>query len=406
MNSKFDYQIKAKEKLSQLRCGALFMKMGTGKTKTILDIISEHKDKIDCVAWLAPASLLKDSGYLSEIDKWNTKNIVIHKFTIEGVSQSDKAYMGLINLAKNNRVFCIIDESIHIKNLISKRTRRLLEQGDLFNFRFILNGTSATKSLLDLYSQIQFLSPKILNMTEAQFANHFLEYEKNGYRPYARWSRPHNEQALIEILRPYIFDQDLEIEVKKETSCYNLKLSNKEAFEYREFKENELLRTDLDFFSISQKFQHFYTISESKIEKLKEIVSASKKIIIFVKFISEIEKINKIYPHAFVYSGQRKDSIKSFADCENGIMIMTYGTGSFGLNLQFCSEVVFFSPTFDYKQRAQAEARVYRIGQDKNVKIHDFYLNTGLDKLIKKSLSKKEGLLKNLENYIKNGGEL
>lgn len=402
----FEYQIRAKEKLSQLRCGALFMKMGTGKTKTIIDIISEHSERIDCVAWIASASLSNDIGYLSEIDKWNIKGVKIHKFTIEGVSQSDKAYIDLINLAKNNRVFCVIDESIHIKNLMSKRTKRLLQQGDLFEFRFILNGTSATKSLLDLYSQIQFLSPKILNMTEAQFANNFLEYEKNGHRPYARWSKPHNEQALIEILRPYIFDQDLEIETKKKLICYNLKLSSNESYEYREFKYEVLSKGSLDFLAISQKFQHFYTISESKIKNLKKIVSASQKIIIFVKFISEIEVIKEIYPHAFVYCGGYKDSIKSFADCENGIMIMTYGTGSFGLNLQFCNEVLFFTPTFDYKQKTQAEARVYRIGQDKDVKIHEFYLNTGLDSLIKASLDKKDKLLKNIENHIKNGSEL
>lgn len=402
----FEYQIKAKEKLSQLFCGALFMKMGTGKTKTILDIISKHRDKIDCVAWIAPASLLNDICYLAEITKWNKKLVKINKFTIEGVSQSDAIYMKLINLAKNNRVFCVIDESIYIKNLMSKRTKRLLDQGSLFKFRFILNGTSATKSLLDLYSQIQFLSPKILNMNEAQFANHFLEYEKSGHRPYTRWSRPHNEQALIEILRPYIFDQDLEIKANKETILYNLTLSDKEAFEYREFKENELSKHELDFISLSQKFQHFYTISKSKIEKLKEIVSKTKKIIIFVKFISEIETIKIIYPHAFVYSGQRKDNIKAFSDCDNGIMIMTYGTGAFGLNLQFCNEIIFFTPTFDYKQKAQAEARIYRIGQDKDVKIHEFYLNTGLDDLINNSLNKKEAMLKNIENHIKNGGEL
>ncbi len=400
----YEYQIEACKKLSQLKCGALFMKMGTGKTKTMIDIIMRHADNIDCVAWLSPASLLNDGGYMSEIIKWNTRGVKFNYFSIEGVSQSNKYYCDLINLAESKRVFCVIDESITIKNYMSKRTKRLLSNGSKFTFRFILNGTPLTRSLVDLYPQINFLSPKILKMTEAQFANNFLEYDKIGFRSYSRWSRPHNEQALIEILRPYIFDQDLYIESKKINNIHKCFLTRDEAIKYAEMKHETLKYGAFDFLAISQKFQCFYTFSENKVKKLKELVSG--KCIIFVKFLHEISKLKTFYPDALIYTGEKKDDLSVFNNSDKSILLMTYGTGSMGLNLQSCSHIIFFTPTFDYKQKAHAEARCHRIGQNKNVIIDEFYLDTGLDDLIKYSINRKEKLLCNIENFIKNGGEL
>ena len=50
-------QEKAFEKLSKLKCGALFMEMGTGKTKVALDLINSKLNKIDYVLWICPVSI-------------------------------------------------------------------------------------------------------------------------------------------------------------------------------------------------------------------------------------------------------------------------------------------------------------------------------------------------------------
>ena len=64
-------QRSAVEKLSKLRAGALFMKMGSGKTKVACDLVRLRLGNIDAVIWIAPASLLKSARYLSEIEKWS-----------------------------------------------------------------------------------------------------------------------------------------------------------------------------------------------------------------------------------------------------------------------------------------------------------------------------------------------
>ena len=45
------------EKLSRLKVGALFMEMGTGKTKVALDLIASKRHRIDYVLWICPCSL-------------------------------------------------------------------------------------------------------------------------------------------------------------------------------------------------------------------------------------------------------------------------------------------------------------------------------------------------------------
>ena len=180
MNSNFEYQQQAFDKLSKLRAGALFMKMGTGKTKVALDLVIAQQKNIDVVIWIAPASLLREQNYQNEIKKWSGKlTKPIEFYSVEGVSASDIKYLEMRALAESKRSFCVVDESITIKNTDAGRTRRLLDMWSLFDFRLILNGTPLTQGLIDLYSQIQFLHPNILKMKEAQFANNFLTYRKN-----------------------------------------------------------------------------------------------------------------------------------------------------------------------------------------------------------------------------------
>ncbi|MFW6221984.1 MAG: SNF2-related protein [Bacteroidota bacterium] len=379
------------------------MKMGTGKTKTAFDLAKSRKGYFDIILWIAPASLINDESYIAEINKWRGDISVVY-FTIEGVSQSDNKYLEMRSISQENRVFCIVDESITIKNTDAGRTKRLLDCRDLFDFRLILNGTPISKGLIDLYSQIEFISPKILNMTETQFAHSFLQFKKDGHKPWKRWSKPENEQALIEIIRPYIFDADLDIPVKLNRHDILLRLSNAEKSEYEDFKKEFLSKQILDFLAVTQKFQSIYTCSKSKIEWLCSL--PNKKHIIFVKFLHEIDAVKNHYTDSFEYSGRQKCRIDDFKNSRARFLIMTYGTGSMGLNLQFCNNIVFFSQTFDWKDKEHGLHRCYRNGQSRDVNVYDLWLDTGLENLFRKSLEKKTDTAKNIQDFIDKNGAM
>lgn len=396
-------QSSAVEKLSALRAGALFMKMGTGKTKTALDLARTRRAHFDLILWFAPARLINDDLYRAEIARWQ-QGLPISFYTIEGVSQSDTKYLEMRNVAASARIFAIVDESITIKNSDAGRTQRLLDCRDLFDFRLILNGTPLTKGLIDLYAQIEFISPKILNMSERQFAHNFLQFRKDGWKPWKRWSRPENEAALIETIRPYIFDADLDIPVTLKKRDVELTLSNAEAADYADRKEEFMQNAiGLDFLAVTQKFQGFYTCAAAKTDWLEKQTSGEKHII-FVKFYHEVDRLLEAFPASMEYSGRRKCDLREWRDSPSKYLVMTYGTGAMGLNLQFCRNVVFFSQTFDWKDKEHGLHRVYRTGQQNDVNVYDLWLNTGLEKLFRASLSKKTDVARNVNAFIKRHG--
>ena len=74
--------------------------------------------------------------------------------------------------------------------------------------------------------------------------------------------------------------------------------------------------------------------------------------------------------------------------------------GAYGLNLQFCSYIIFYSNDWDYGTRSQAEDRVHRIGQTENVHIVDICAADTLDERILKCLDKKENLVDSIREEI------
>ena len=78
-------------------------------------------------------------------------------------------------------------------------------------------------------------------------------------------------------------------------------------------------------------------------------------------------------------------------------LLLTFGVGSYSLNLQFCNEIVFSSINFDFAKLEQAKYRIKRIGQTNNIKYTYFLTDLGITKLILENINKKQ----TLENLIK-----
>ena len=55
-----------------------------------------------------------------------------------------------------------IDESTTIKNHSAARTKNIIKIAELAKYRRIMTGSPVTKSPLDLFSQVQFLDPWLL----------------------------------------------------------------------------------------------------------------------------------------------------------------------------------------------------------------------------------------------------
>ena len=122
------------EKLSKLKVGALFMEMGTGKTKVALDLIASKKDKVDYILWICPFSI--KSEIEQERQKWHPE-LDIEIVGFETISQSDKKYLELLYKVTSKKTFIVADESLKIKNGEAKRTQRITSLGERSKYKLM-----------------------------------------------------------------------------------------------------------------------------------------------------------------------------------------------------------------------------------------------------------------------------
>lgn len=116
------------------------------------------------------------------------------------------------------------------------------------------------------------------------------------------------------------------------------------------------------------------TGSSSKLERLvadmEEVAASGKKAIVFSQWVNSIDKmlpaLKRFGPleyHGRVPHAKRDgviDRFKSDPDCH--VILMSYGAGSVGLNLQFCEYVFLFDRWWNPAIEDQAINRAHRIG--------------------------------------------
>lgn len=375
-----DKQKEAVEKLARLKVGALFMECGTGKTQAAVELINSV-DGIDLLLWVCPCRTKDNLRAELALCECRYDATIIG---VESIGQSDRVFLETLALVQSHqRVFLVMDESIKIKNLRAKRTKRLLEISKHCEYKVILNGTPVTKNILDIYAQMEFLSPKILKMGFYEFREKFCQYKK-----YMRGNRVEkiiitgyaNVDALLSIIAPYVYRCELELSCKRFYKTIDWDMTEDESFAYQQLKFDLLTQfsdEESNILAILSKLQHSYCLSAEKLKIVKNI--SDKDTVVFCKYIRSRDAVRELCPDS---------------------KVLTYGTGSFGLNLQHCNKIVFFDKTFDFAFREQAEARIYRTGQRRDCYYYDMTGNVGLERMIDTCIEKKL----NLVDYFKAKG--
>lgn len=396
-------QRRAFRKFSRLKCGALFMSMGTGKTKVALELAQYklRQGKADLILYIAPASALRLGTVEEERVKW-TPELPVEYVTCEGLGMSDRIFLETLQRASDHKTFCICDESLFIKNKKAKRTRRIIEIGSKSEYRLILNGTPITKNILDLWTQMEFLSPRILSMSFHEYKNTFCEYyiKARNRRNKGRIRRQTNIPYLISLIAPYIYQAELDIEYGK---VYHSEHYYVDSGDYDTFKE-ELFEEyydgeELNFYAFSQKLQAYYTGREEHHKAVERAIGRiDGQVIVFVKYLANIpagaERITGD-------TKDREETKERFKRGEFNVLYMTYGVGTFALNLQFCKNIVFADHDWDYAKRIQAEGRIYRMDIEDDVHYYDVVCdNSGLEQMILSCVGKKTNLLAEVKGEI------
>ena len=417
------------------------MEMGTGKTRTALEVAYKRLQsrKIKRVLWLCPCSVKSDLR--QDIAKHSDG--MLSKIAIAGLeslSASERLYVTLLNYVMKGRTMLIVDESNLVKNFKAKRTQRIIQIAGQCDYRMIMNGTPVSRNEADLFAQWYILDWRILGYRSYWgFANNHLEYDEKFK---GRVRRVLNVDYLTDKISPYSYAVKKKDVMNLPDKCYHtfkFSLTSDQREHYydvmdkflatlvSEDDESAIYRT---FTALQQVSSGRRIISEPELPilhepffknpkdnpRLRELLDAvewceDEKVIIWCKYQHEIETVFEALSGKYGESSARvfngkislKNRQKALEDFKNDthFLISNKSCGGYGLNLQFCHCMIYYSNDWDWATRAQSEDRVHRIGQENDISIIDICSDFGIDKKIIDCLSRKERMVDEFKKHLK-----
>jgi SNF2 family DNA or RNA helicase len=211
----FKHQEQALNESWSAKYYALFMEMGTGKSKVALDTMG----MLYCDAQIEAALIISPKGVYdnwvqgeipthlpdtitTNVVRWQPskaqwfqkqmKTLVYEKFdglkifvmNTEALSTPRGAAASQTFLEHNPKNIVVVDESTTIKNRAANRTKNIMALKGLSKYRRILTGSPVTRSPMDLFSQCMFLSTYALNFKSFfAFQNRYALVQKRTMGP-------------------------------------------------------------------------------------------------------------------------------------------------------------------------------------------------------------------------------
>ncbi len=146
------------------------------------------------------------------------------------------------------------------------------------------------------------------------------------------------------------------------------------------------------------------TGASTKFERLEadldECAASGRKAIVFSQWVqsltemsSRLRRFNPVQYHGQVANSKRDAVIEQFRDDPDcHVILMSYGAGSVGLNLQFASYVFLFDRWWNPAVEDQAINRAHRIGAKRSVTVTRFVTLDTIEQRIQEILERKREL--------------
>jgi SNF2 family DNA or RNA helicase len=288
----------------------------------------------------------------------------------------------------------VLDESQRIKNRTSSTSEVVRSIRRKRNWA--LTGTPVENSADDLLGIFEFLAPGFLSpeMKPRNIGRTIRDYVL----------RRTKDQVLTELPPKLIHDEPLDLTADQRES-------------YRMAEEDGVVR--LTELGESATIQHVFELvlrlkqicnfdpatgASAKFERveadLEEIAHSGRKAILFSQWVGtlkrlsgQLERFGPMEYHGQVPQHRRDAVIAQFReDPSKHIILMSYGAGGVGLNLQFVNYVFLFDRWWNPAVEDQAINRAHRIGVDRPVNVTRFLMLDTIEERIDRILQEKREL--------------
>lgn len=439
----------------------LFFEMGTGKTRTTIELI---KDKLAKHRQMLPTLILAPSvvtfNWKAELAKFSDINpahiLVLHGTALQRrqmlertpnyfvvITNYEALLMDMVYSALKawGPEIIVADESHRIKNHKAHRTKRLLGLSITAKYKYILSGTPITNNEADLFSQFLFMDGG------QTFGKSFFTFRNNWFTDANRMIRARNPAVMWPNWQPKAHkkkeftdkvmakamsvtkDECLDLPPYTQTTL-EVGMAPDQARAYKSMKDDFIAYVKSSAFVADQAVTKAMRLNQiasgfimnpdgetvvfkntPKEKALIDLIeSARGKVVVWAAWRSNQKSIGDLLTkHNIEHrellgdSGakQRDDALRDFADNPNvKVMLASQAAAGVGISLVAANTAIYFSRNFSFEADAQSAARIHRGGSEIHTNVYriDLVVPDTIDVSCLESLAKKEELKDSIIN--------
>lgn len=397
-----------------------------------------------------PFQVILPTGTIADktltIRNWSSKaqddELTIIVLNYAAIIERDPKWEIMMSLLKFNPDIVICDESHHIKNATAKQSKAAHKLCAYARYVILLTGTPIGKNYLDLYSQLKAIDPDIWKakwtktgrMSWTDFRTNYAiwggrtGYELRGYinlDDLDRRYKPHIRSARKEDIHdmPQVTDQIISVELDADSRrVYNVMAKHGMVVHKRHLIDAPIPLTKLlRLQQMTGGWAHdehgeVVEIQRHKLlvlsDLLSDLASANQSVLVFARFLREIEEIRLHNGRHFAWTGQiqgsvsaqqRRQAVGRFNQQGPNLLVIQISAAEAIDGLQDnCSYGVFYSTDYSLIHWNQARGRLDRVGQKKPVTFYHLQVKNSVDSLILQALKDK----KNIERMVLDNPEV
>lgn len=427
------------------KCG-LFLEMGLGKTVITLTALEEliyDRFEISRVLVIAPLRVAEDT-WSRESEKWDhLKHLRISKILgtpaqrrLALVQEADIYIINRENVvwltdelssAGNGWFFdaVVIDELSSFKSPKAQRFRALKKYITRSKRVIGLTGTPAPNGLIDLWSQIYLLDGgERLGRTVSGYRERYFDPDRRNQTTIFNYKiKDEAERAIMDKISDICISmraEDWLTMPKRIDSVRKVRLTEKQRRDYEKFERDQYMQfiegdvTAASAATLTNKLLQYSNgamylsngdyaqTGDGKLDELEELIEAAngKPVLCFYSFRHDLERIRRRFRQAVKL--ETSADIEAWNKGEIPLLLAHPAGAGHGLNLQSGgSIIVWFGLTWSLELYQQANARLYRQGQEHSVIIHHLITENTVDERVYQSLQGKGEVQEDLLNSLK-----
>lgn len=415
----------------------LEMWMGTGKTRTVIDLIQTAGHKrvlVVCPKYVIPV-------WQQQLDEWLIfDQPAVEIINYEKVWRKPHAQ----RLRRGGWDLVVADESQKIKSAGSKASRFMAGLTSRSKQRICTTGTPMHDKPLDVYGQFRFLDPTIFGTSYRRFANRYVEWDEDGpYVPGVGYVRIKDYKNLDEFIEKY---RSITFTVGKDVlglppvviEIRYCDLGREARRIYRDLERDFVATVGVPPSKVIDnpepiilapnvlvkllRLQQLtggcavaedgttHRIDDSKRRLLVDILNEippDECVTVFATFKEDLFSIRMAAGDAgrdyYEQSGRRFDwqTFQQFAE-PGSVIGVQMKAGSAGIDLTRASYAIFYSPGLSYGDYEQAISRLNRPGQTRSVTvIHLAAAKTEDERVYRRLQDKKQTILDITQRFVK-----